>query len=38
LHLYVVLAKMSSRIIEMKGAMPLPPLTITSWSCLNRKV
>lgn len=38
LHLYVVLAKMSSRIIEMRGAMPLPPLTITSLSCLKKFV
>lgn len=35
LHLYVVLAKMISRIIDMKGVMPLPPLTITRVSCLN---
>ncbi|CAK7348845.1 unnamed protein product [Dovyalis caffra] len=38
LHLYAMFANMSSRIIDMKGVMPLPPLTITSLSCLNTKV
>ena len=27
--------KISSRIIEIQGAMPLPPVTITSLSCLQ---
>ena len=29
------LVKISSRMIEMKGVIPLPPLTITSFSCLK---
>ena len=36
LHFNVALVKMRSLIIEMKGVMPLPPLTITRVSCLQK--
>ena len=35
LHFLVEFMKISSRIIEIQGAMPLPPVTITSLSCLQ---
>lgn len=34
----VEVVKMRSRVMEMNGAMPLPPLTITSMSCLRKSV
>jgi len=37
LHLKVVLRYISSRMMDRKGVMPLPPLTITRVSCLVEK-
>jgi hypothetical protein len=37
LHLNVVLRYIISLMIEIKGVIPLPPLTITSVSCLIEK-
>jgi len=34
LHLNILLRYISSLMIEINGVMPLPPLTITSVSCL----
>lgn len=36
LHWKVVDIKISSRIMDMNGVMPLPPLTMTRLSCLQK--
>lgn len=38
LHFRAELKNIKSLMIEMKGVIPLPPLTITSMSCLHRRV
>ena len=37
LHFRAELINIKSLMIEMKGVIPLPPLTITSMSCLHLK-